>query len=66
MRNPNVQEAEILYWRGEVEKKDQALTHKQAELDKAEATVRKQDVELRRLRRHIAEAESKFGEVWSR
>ena len=49
---------EVLFWRNEVTDRDRALAVKQTELDKAEATIRNQDVELRRLRRRIAELES--------
>lgn len=50
---------EVLFWRGEHAKQAQAMARIQGDLDKSEATVRNQDVELRRLRARVAELESR-------
>jgi len=50
--------AEVMFWRGEVASLNRTLNTRDAELQKAEATIRNQDVELRRLRMRVTELSS--------
>lgn len=50
---------EVVYWRNETAQTHRTNAHLCGELEKAEATIRNQDVELRRLRARVAELESR-------
>ncbi len=49
---------EVVYWRGEAAALNRSYAACQGELEKAEVTVRNQEVELRRLRARVRELES--------
>lgn len=60
--------AEILYWRERQAQNDATMSAKQAELDKAEVTIRNQELELRRLRNELKELKHRYDALdhWSR